>query len=102
MIDYGISAVPFKHGCAWTAALQSAPSASHVPDRRDSGWRLLLRHWRPNRPSGPELAGRVPREVQEIAFDKGMIPYIPADRDWGSNCAAAAAEMLGFKCRIAH
>jgi hypothetical protein len=24
---------------------------------------------------------RMPREVQEIAFDKGMIPYIPADRD---------------------
>jgi hypothetical protein len=23
----------------------------------------------------------MPREVQEIAFDKGMIPYIPADRD---------------------
>jgi hypothetical protein len=24
---------------------------------------------------------QMPREVQEIAFDKGMIPYIPADRD---------------------
>jgi len=23
----------------------------------------------------------VPREVQEIAFEKGLIPYIPADRD---------------------
>src|SRR4051812_44098856 len=23
----------------------------------------------------------MPREVQEIAFDKGMIPYIPADRE---------------------
>src|SRR5687767_9373593 len=23
----------------------------------------------------------MPREVQEIAFEKGMIPYIPADRD---------------------
>ena len=23
----------------------------------------------------------MPREVQEIAFHKGMIPYIPADRD---------------------
>jgi hypothetical protein len=23
----------------------------------------------------------MPREVQEIAFDKGIIPYIPADRD---------------------
>ena len=22
----------------------------------------------------------MPREVQEIAFEKGMIPYIPADR----------------------
>lgn len=22
-----------------------------------------------------------PREVQEIAFEKGLIPYIPADRD---------------------
>ena len=29
-------------------------------------------------------AGRpahMPREVQEIAFEKGMIPYIPADRE---------------------
>jgi hypothetical protein len=25
----------------------------------------------------------MPREVQEIAFEKGMIPYIPADRDGG-------------------
>jgi hypothetical protein len=24
---------------------------------------------------------QLPREVQKIAFDKGMIPYIPADRD---------------------
>jgi Domain of unknown function (DUF6398) len=24
---------------------------------------------------------QMPREVQEIAFDKGMIPYIPADRE---------------------
>lgn len=24
---------------------------------------------------------QMPREVQEIAFDKGMIPYIPADQD---------------------
>jgi hypothetical protein len=24
-----------------------------------------------------------PREVQEIAFEKGLIPYIPADRDGG-------------------
>jgi Domain of unknown function (DUF6398) len=24
---------------------------------------------------------RMPREVQEIAFEKGMIPYIPADRE---------------------
>ena len=24
---------------------------------------------------------QAPREVQEIAFNKGMIPYIPADRD---------------------
>jgi hypothetical protein len=23
---------------------------------------------------------RAPREVQEIAFQKGLIPYIPADR----------------------
>ncbi len=23
----------------------------------------------------------MPREVQQIAFDKGMIPYIPADRE---------------------
>jgi len=23
----------------------------------------------------------MPREVQEIAFDKGMIPYIPSDRE---------------------
>ena len=23
----------------------------------------------------------MPREVQEIAFQKGMIPYIPADRE---------------------
>lgn len=23
----------------------------------------------------------MPREVQEIAFERGMIPYIPADRD---------------------
>ena len=23
---------------------------------------------------------RCPREVQEIAFEKGLIPYIPADR----------------------
>jgi len=25
----------------------------------------------------------VPREVQEIAFNKGLIPYIPADRQHG-------------------
>ena len=25
----------------------------------------------------------MPREVQQIAFDKGMIPYVPADRDDG-------------------
>ena len=25
----------------------------------------------------------VPREVQQIAFDKGMIPYIPADHKEG-------------------
>jgi hypothetical protein len=25
----------------------------------------------------------MPREVQQIAFDKGMIPYIPADREKG-------------------
>ena len=24
-----------------------------------------------------------PREVQEIAFEKGLIPYIPADHDGG-------------------
>ena len=24
-----------------------------------------------------------PREVQEIAFEKGLIPYIPADRQQG-------------------
>jgi hypothetical protein len=24
---------------------------------------------------------QMPREVQEIAFDKGMIPYVPADRE---------------------
>ncbi len=24
-----------------------------------------------------------PREVQEIAFEKGLIPYIPSDRDGG-------------------
>ena len=24
-----------------------------------------------------------PREVQEIAFEKGLIPYVPADRDGG-------------------
>ncbi len=24
---------------------------------------------------------RMPREVQEIAYAKGMIPYIPADRE---------------------
>ena len=24
--------------------------------------------------------GHAPREVQEIAFNKGLIPYIPADR----------------------
>jgi hypothetical protein len=23
----------------------------------------------------------MPREVQQIAFDKGMIPYIPTDRE---------------------
>ena len=23
----------------------------------------------------------MPREIQEIAFEKGMIPYIPADRE---------------------
>ena len=23
---------------------------------------------------------QMPREVQEIAFEKGLIPYIPADR----------------------
>jgi hypothetical protein len=28
-----------------------------------------------------DLLRQMPREVQEIAFDKGMIPYIPADRD---------------------
>ena len=26
---------------------------------------------------------RVPRELQEIAFNKGLIPYIPADRRQG-------------------
>jgi hypothetical protein len=26
---------------------------------------------------------RAPREVQEIAFKKGLIPYIPADRRQG-------------------
>lgn len=26
---------------------------------------------------------RAPREVQEIAFRKGLIPYIPADRQQG-------------------
>jgi hypothetical protein len=26
---------------------------------------------------------RAPREVQEIAFKKGLIPYIPADRRHG-------------------
>lgn len=26
-------------------------------------------------------ARRVPREVQEIAYEKGLIPYIPADRE---------------------
>ncbi len=25
----------------------------------------------------------MPREVQEIAFEKGMIPYIPADQEQG-------------------
>ena len=25
----------------------------------------------------------MPREVQQIAFDKGMIPYIPADHEKG-------------------
>jgi hypothetical protein len=25
----------------------------------------------------------MPREVQEIAFQKGMIPYIPADQEQG-------------------
>jgi hypothetical protein len=24
---------------------------------------------------------QMPREIQEIAFEKGMIPYIPADRE---------------------
>jgi hypothetical protein len=27
----------------------------------------------------------MPREVQEIAYDQGLIPYIPADRDEGGN-----------------
>ncbi len=27
----------------------------------------------------------MPREVQEIAYQKGLIPYIPADRDVGSD-----------------
>jgi hypothetical protein len=26
-----------------------------------------------------------PREAQEIAFEKGLIPYIPADRDGGED-----------------
>lgn len=25
----------------------------------------------------------MPREVQQIAFDEGMIPYIPADQEKG-------------------
>jgi hypothetical protein len=25
----------------------------------------------------------MPREVQQIAFEKGMIPYIPADQEKG-------------------
>jgi len=25
----------------------------------------------------------MPREVQQIAFEKGMIPYIPADHEQG-------------------
>lgn len=24
---------------------------------------------------------RMPREIQEIAYEKGLIPYIPADRE---------------------
>lgn len=28
----------------------------------------------------------MPREVQQIAFDKGMIPYIPADQKKGHGC----------------
>jgi hypothetical protein len=40
-------------------------------------------------PAGVDGRGRrpivdlrtMPREVQEIAFEKGMIPYIPADQE---------------------
>ena len=34
----------------------------------------------------------MPREVQEIAFEKGMIPYIPADREWDSAGHAATPD----------
>ena len=27
------------------------------------------------------ICARMPREVQQIAFDKGVIPYIPADQE---------------------
>ena len=32
----------------------------------------------------------MPREVQAIAFEKGMIPYIPADRDAEGDAAPDA------------
>ena len=31
----------------------------------------------------------MPRELQVIAYEKGMIPYVPADKEWGSpRCTA--------------
>jgi hypothetical protein len=35
MTRYGILAVPFRHGCARIAAVQSSPFVSHGPGRQD-------------------------------------------------------------------
>ncbi len=32
----------------------------------------------------------MPREVQQIAFERGMIPYIPADQEQGHPCRPGA------------
>src|ERR1019366_1499127 len=41
-----------------------------------------------------------PREVQEIAFNKGLIPYIPADRKQGEGAMAKKKNPFEGRWRI--